>query len=496
MKRGNIKKLKKLDLRTLLTLSLLGVIISVVIIMTMIKFIKYPERYPLSDLIVFIVFTSSSILMLVLLIRIGYSDTVTKLPTTDAFMLHAVKIMFKKKLPLYASLFINVKNFRHINRIVGASCGDRVLTKYAKKLKKFLLPKEYIARLGGDNFIVLIYKHRLKEFVEFLKNIEVDVHNEGGPKDLKVYSRAGIYTLSDRDSISELFNCSSIALTFAKNSKSEDFVWFQRYMMEQTNDENELAYQFINAIQNNKFKVYYQPRINIETNQVCGGEALVRWERDGQLYMPETFLLTLERSGLIATLDFFVMEQVCKDLAAWKEKGLPVVPISSNFSKMNLRDKNFVHRIMTIISKYRIENSLFQVEITESFGEDIKYLKSVFEQLYVSGISTMIDRFGTGGFSWTLFKDPNITAIKLAKTVIDGIDANGGANDAALLTRNIIHACRDLKKNIICEGVESIAQRDMLLGMHCNEIQGFLYDKALTPEDFEKVLERKIYNEF
>ena len=163
---------------------------------------------------------------------------------------------------------------------------------------------------------------------------------------------------------------------------------------------------------------------------------------------------------------------------------------------MNLRDKNFVHRIMTIISKYRIENSLFQVEITESFGEDIKYLKSVFEQLYVSGISTMIDRFGTGGFSWTLFKDPNITAIKLAKTVIDGIDANGGANDAALLTRNIIHACRDLKKNIICEGVESIAQRDMLLGMHCNEIQGFLYDKALTPEDFEKVLERKIYNEF
>ena len=124
------------------------------------------------------------------------------------------------------------------------------------------------------------------------------------------------------------------------------------------------------------------------------------------------------------------------------------------------------------------------------------FLKIFFEQLHVSGISTIIDDFGTGGFSWTLLKDPNVDAVKLDRSIIENIGVNGGANEDSLLARNIIHACCDLKKEIICEGVEPIAQRDMLMGMRCNIIQGFLYDEAVPAEDFEKLLGKKSYTEF
>ena len=461
--------------------------------MGVINFCRNPEKYTKTDIILFSILSVAGLLIFLSLTKLGKSDVITKLPTTDIFSLSAFKLMLKKRLRFYAVFFINLKNFKHINRIVGSDGGDEVLYLYAKRLRNFLLPKELIARLGGDNFIVLIYKHRANEFIELLKNIKVDIDGESPIKNLSVYSRAGIYTLSDRDSVAELFNYSSIALTYAKNSNREDFVWFQKFMLEQTYEEKEIAYIFVNAIQQKKFKVYYQPRVNAMTNQICGAEALVRWDRDGKIVLPETFLLSLERSGLITTLDFYVMEQVCIDINSWKQKELPIIPISSNFSKPNLQDKDFVHRIMAMISKYKIESSLFQVEMTESPAEDLDLLEILFEQLHISGISTMVDDFGSGGFSWKLLKNPNVDAIKLDKTLVENIEVNGGANDDALLLRNIIHACCDLKKEIICEGVENSDQRDMIVNMHCTEIQGFLYDEPLPIEEFEKVLEKKVY---
>ena len=150
-------------------------------------------------------------------------------------------------------------------------------------------------------------------------------------------------------------------------------------------------------------------------------------------------------------------------------------------------------KILSIKSKHKIDTNLFQVEITESASEDLNALKEIFEQLHISDISTLVDDFGVGGFSWTLLKDPNVDGIKLDKSIIENIEVNGGANDDALLARNIIHACRDLRKEVICEGVENAGQRDMLLNMRCSQIQGFLFDEPLTMEDFQKVLEKKTY---
>ncbi len=493
MKIKEIQKQKTINTSIIFLRVILAMIILTVIVIAVVRYAKHPQSYSNVDVVLFLTASVSTIIMFFSLIKHSKLDATTKIPTGERFTIQAFRLMLKKKLDLYAVLFMNIKNFKHINRIVGNSGGNEVLSKYAKKIKDFLLPKEYVGRLGGDNFIVLVYKHRLNDFVNMLQEMTVNIGNKSAIKELRVYTRAGIYTLSERDTMAELFNYSSTALAYARNSSNNDFVWFQKYMLEQTYEEKEIAYLFMNAVQNRDFKVYYQPRINIETRQICGGEALVRWNRNGKICLPETFLDSLERSGLISTLDFYVMEQVCTDLNSWTEQGLPLVPISSNFSRPNLHDKNFVHKIMSTISKYKINSKLFQVEITESASEDLNALTEIFAQLHNSDISTLVDDFGVGGFSWTLLKDPNVDGIKLDKSIIENIEVNGGANDDALLARNIIHACRDLRKEVICEGVENAGQRDMLLNMRCSQIQGFLFDEPLTMEDFQKVLEKKTY---
>ena len=489
----DIKRQKKFNFKLIIYRAFLACTIAASIIISVVRYIRNPGHYEIPDQVIFAILATSATMLFFSLLRFGRVDNITQLPTTDVFSMKIFKVMFKKQLHQYAVLFMNIKNFKHINRIVGSVGGDQVLYKYSKKIRSFLLPREYMARLGGDNFIILVYKHRLDELLDLLKNMKVDVDGEASVKDLNVYTRAGIYTLSDRDSVNEVFNNSSVALSYARNSSFEDFVWFQKFMLEQTYEEKEIAYVFMKAVQNKDFEVYYQPRIKIDTNQVCGAEALVRWNREGKVLLPETFLISLEKSGLISTLDFYVMEQVCRDINIWKQKGLSVIPISENFSKPNIRDNNFVHRIMATISEYKIETSQFQVEIAESFSEDLDYLAHVFEQLHNSGISTLLDDFGSGGFSWKLLKDSNLDAVKLDKSIIENIEVNGGANENEILARNIIHACCDLKKMVICEGVENAAQRDLLLNMRCNEVQGFLYDEPLPINEFEKVLEKKSY---
>lgn len=490
-----MKKQKKVNILALVFRVVCVIVMIACVAIATVKFIKRPDSYDKWELIVFLLLLFVAISSFFSLIYQGNTDTVTKLPNVDSFTLSAVKLMLGKKLHMYASFFINIKNFKHINRIAGNSGGDQALFEYSKKIKNFLVKGEYVGRLGGDNFIAIVYKHRVDDFVDLLKNMTVTVKSDNEAHDLDIYSRVGIYTLSDRDTVSELFNCPSIALNYAKNFGSDDYVWFQKFMLEKIYEEKEIAYTFTNAIQNKEFKVYYQPKVNVEANKICGGEALVRWERNGTLLMPDSFIPSLEKSGLLSILDFYVMEQVCSDLRDWIQRDIPVVPVSSNFSKAHLNDKNFVHHVMAIISQYQIPRELFQVEVTESFGVDLELLKSFFAQLHMSGISTLIDDFGAGGFSWTLLKDPNIDAVKLDKSIIENIELNGGANEDSLLARNIIHACYDLGKEIICEGVENVLQRDMLCGMRCNTIQGYLYDQPLPAQEFEKLLVRQIYTD-
>ncbi|MGN0607252.1 MAG: EAL domain-containing protein [Oscillospiraceae bacterium] len=422
------------------------------------------------------------------------NDALTGLANTASITKFTNKLSAKKKINMYITAYLDLKHFKYINHIVGNEGGDETIALYGQKLNDFLIKGEKAGRLGNDNFIIILYKHRQQEFLDFISNIEVPVSDGRTIQNIKVNTRCGIYSMKENDTFAEALNNSSIAINYAKTKSLDDVIWYEQKIADALYSEKEVSFRFRSAIENNEFKVYYQPKVNMQTNTMIGCEALVRWERDGSVIQPKFFIQSLEKSGLIMELDCYVLEQVCRDIRKWIEKGLKCVPVSSNFSKINLSNPKFSENVLRIVNKYKVERSLFEFELTESTNHDdyvslIRFLDDMGE----AHIATAIDDFGIGYSSLELLKNPNVNIVKLDKKFIDNIELNNGSNDNQILVRNIIHTCYDMKKQVVCEGVENAEQRKLLLDMNCKVIQGYLYDKPLCEEEFEQRLINPVY---
>ena len=266
-------------------------------------------------------------------------------------------------------------------------------------------------------------------------------------------------------------------------------------MAENMYHEKEISSKFREALNNKEFKVFYQPKVNVETNKLQGCEALVRWIRNGTIINPGDFIPALENNGSIKELDHYVFDQVCQDIVSWKNKGYDCVRVSSNFSKLNLKDDNFPQKILNTISKYSVDKELIEIELTESsnYGDYSKLL-NLLGRMKENGITTSIDDFGVGFSSLELLKNHNVDVVKIDKKFIDDIEENKGNNEHTTLVKHILNTCKELNKEVICEGVESHLQRTLLKDMNCDLIQGYLYDKPLTYEEFEKRLLKPQYD--
>lgn len=416
-------------------------------------------------------------------------DKLTKVHNVDRLVNFLILKSIQKKLPNYSVAFINLRNFKYVNRIVGNDSGDIILKRYAQTLKHCLTKGEDMARLGGDNFIVIVYKHRIDDFLDFLKNISIPVTVNNTEHEIPIFAHCGIYSMKTDSTIGDVFNKSSIALNYSKANACQEFVWYKPEMSEDLYKEKEIAFYFKEAVKNHDFKVYYQPIVDVSTEKMVGAEALVRWEYEGKLINPNDFINTLERTGLVSELDFYVLDELCKTMKEWEKNGYPVLKYSSNFSKVHLSDADFGRKIFEILNTNEIRRTNIVIELTESSGvEDERTFKDFLQKMADTGIPVEIDDFGTGYSSIDLLKNENIRGVKIDKSFIDNIEINNGSNINALLVKNLLHTCYDLKKTIICEGVENEAQKNILKEMRCNLIQGYLYDKPLSKKEFESKL--------
>lgn len=422
------------------------------------------------------------------------NDALTGLANTATLTRFTNRLSAKKKINMYITAFLDLKHFKYINHIVGNTGGDEAIALYAQKLNDFLVKGEKAGRLGNDNFIVLLYKHRQQEFLDFISDIKLPVSDGTKTHTVKINTRCGIYSLQENDTFAEALNNSSIALNYAKTKSVEDVIWYEQKIADALYSEKEVSFRFRDAIENREFKVYYQPKVNMLTNTMTGCEALVRWERDGSVIKPNLFISSLEKSGLIMELDCYVLEQVCRDIKKWSEKGLKCVPVSSNFSKINLSNPLFSENVIGVVNRHRIDRSLLEFELTESTNhDDYEALINFLDDMGDAHITTAIDDFGIGYSSLELLKNPNVNIVKLDKKFIDNIELNNGSNNNQTLVKNIVHTCYDMKKQVVCEGVENEEQRKLLIDMNCKVIQGYLYDKPLSEEEFEKRLLNPVY---
>lgn len=426
-----------------------------------------------------------------MLIKSAHFDVQTELPNTYGFIDSVNKIVATKDITEYNAYYIDIVRMGRLNTMYGKTLGDEIIVKYAKFLKTKIHKDEIFGRLGGDFFVALIRRERTEEFLEYLSDVPVVIKDANNKQvNLHLSSVCGIYEFVTKKVNPGLYiSPAAEALYYAKNVYKRPFVIYDKELKAKIDEKRVMEEALSHAIEGKEFVVYYQPKVETGSNQLCGSEALVRWMHEGQLVSPARFIPILESNERICDLDFWVLNQVCLDLKHWLENGINPLPVSVNFSRRHLGNKNIVDEIVSVIRKNDIPKNLIEIEITETIDEySIEVLKEFVEKLQSEGIRVSIDDFGTGSSSLNLIHQIHFDVLKIDKSLVDIENELG----RALLT-HAIELAQFMGMEIIAEGVETTEQVDFLKNANCKKIQGYYFDKPLEKPEYEKRLIEKIY---
>lgn len=432
-------------------------------------------------------FISGRTRVMELMAHMTVTDQLTGLPNVTGLRHYCSRLISQGIFANYTALFINLKNFKYINQRVGSDDGNIVLRKYAEAVNRLIQPQDYYVRLGGDNFFALILNEHLQEFLQATSLITIDIPHGTIVVSFDIAANAGMYAIQPGDSMNDIMNRTSLAMSAAKASFTENYVWYQPFMYQQMIHRKEISNNFPHALTEREFVIYYQPKVCLDDNTIFGAEALVRWIKDGSIVPPMDFIPVLELEGSVCRLDFYVLDTVCRDLRNWLDAGLEPVCISVNFSKLHLYNKHLVADILKIMDKYQLDSKYIEIEITEISGyEDFDILNNFVNTMKMHGIRTSLDDFGTGYSSLNLLKDLNVDIIKLDRSFLLNIESQNVADK--IIVEAIIRMVKELNMQVVAEGVETPGQANYLKSINCHLAQGFLFDMPLPHDDFEKCL--------
>ena len=425
--------------------------------------------------------------------RAMMTDSMTMVSNTSGMKRFLAQAVVKNNLAAYNCVFMNIKNFRYYNQKVGSAQGDELLRLYASKISDFLLPDENITRMGGDNFIVFVKKERMGAFFERTNKITIQLWISNQPMSMEGETRMGIYDIVPGDNADDALNCATIALSYARQQNAKNVIWFEKKMRDTDLMAQDISIAFPKALKQGDMIVYYQPKVSLKDNSLCGCEALVRWVRDGLIVPPMDFIPALEREGTICDLDMYVFEKVCKDIRRWLDHGMKPVRVSVNFSKLHFKDERFAEHILDIIHRQGIPATYIEIELTEASGfESFDSFVEFSRIMRDNGIEVSIDDFGTGYSSLNVLKKLDVDIIKLDKSFIDTI-RNEDVQDEVFI-RNIVNMINELGMRVVAEGVETDTQVEFLKKIDCAAVQGYYYDRPMPRDRFEdRLLEKRVY---
>ena len=417
----------------------------------------------------------------------------TGLPNSGGFIAYATRLCESREIMNYDSFFFNLKSFGLISRRYGLTEGDEIMKRYSQKLREFCEPDEMIAHFGGDNYTALIKKERTQKFLDYIASIPVYGMKNGKQEEIKVAAVTGVYAVDESlKEPGQLISRSAMALNYAKNVANKPYVFVNKAMSTRIYRQKQIEDRYEEALANDEFRIYLQPKVDIFTGEIIGAESLARWFCNGVVLYPTEFVPILEQEGMVASLDLYVLKKTCEFILGWMKAGIEPVPVSVNFSRRDLNYKHLAREIVQIIDDAGIKRNLIQIEVTETANEDERILMTNFlKNLKEKGIDTAIDDFGTGYSSLSNLRDFPVTMIKIDRSFI----CNEAVNDNdEIVLRNIIHMAEDLGIKVLTEGVERQDQVELLKSVGCHYVQGFLYDNPMPEGDFQKRLIKRNYS--
>lgn len=401
-------------------------------------------------------------------------------------MKYIVGLIKSNRLDEYNIYFFNTHNFKYVNKIFSYQEGDIVLFKYASIVKSILLPDELLARMGGDNFVAIVKKENHHKFVDFISNLSLTHKNEVKEQTFIFGATIGCAPLDGITNPRDAMGRCSIAYQKARKIGAGSLVLFSDAIREEIMHNQSILSNFRQAIKNEEFVIYYQPKVDVRDNSLYGAEALVRWIRQGRLVPPMEFIPLLEQDGSICQLDFYVLDKVCKFLRDRIDKGLKPITISVNFSRKHLDNDDLVSDIVKVIDKYHLDHKYIEIELTESEDyQNYETIANIVDGLSNNGISTSMDDFGTGYSSLNMIKEIDIKVIKIDKSFIP---FDNSQNNNFIMFKSIVNLVKELGKIVVAEGVETTEQLKYIKDAGCQIVQGYIYDKPLPETEFSKRL--------
>jgi diguanylate cyclase (GGDEF)-like protein/PAS domain S-box-containing protein len=392
---------------------------------------------------------------------------------------------------LGALAFLDLDNFKHINDTFGHEAGDEVLRSIAERLRRSLRDDDTVARVGGDEFVLLMNNQpSIRHVTELLERIRLAVCTpiHTGGKELIAGVSIGVALFPDNGVVAEqIMRAADAAMYHAKTLGKNNCQFFSPELNQTVHDNLLLEASLTRALRNKEMFLGYQPKIDLRTGKMVGAEALVRWQHPDQgVVMPGAFIGAAEETGLIVPLGEWVLESACAELERLAGLGFHDFVISVNLSARQLRQRHFTQRVADTLARYHVAPGTLELEVTESqlMDEPAEAIATL-AALKALGVQLSIDDFGTGYSSLSCLQRFPVDYIKIDRSfLLDITDGN------AVITRAIIALGHNLKLKVIAEGVETRAQLDFVRDYDCDQMQGYYFSAALGADALADMLLR------
>jgi diguanylate cyclase (GGDEF)-like protein len=421
-------------------------------------------------------------------------DVVTNLPNRlllNDRITQSIALARRQNKPI-ALIFLDLDRFKYINDSLGHAVGDKLLQSVSKRLLASVRSSDTVSRLGGDEFVILLSEITNSEDAAMsAKRILLLL---SGPhfiagQNLDIAGSIGIsvYPEDGKDAETLIKNADT-AMYHAKEHGRNNFQFFKMEMNLKAVERQSLEGGLRRALGREEFLLHYQPKVNLDTGEITGVEALIRWQQpDRGLVPPSEFVPIAEDCGLIIQIGRWVLREACRQARAWQDAGLPPLPIAVNVSAVEFRDKSFVEGVRAILSETALEARYLQLEVTEGvLMENAESTASALQELKMMGVQLAVDDFGTGYSSLSYLRQFPIDVLKIDQSFIHQITADP---DVSSIVSAIIHMGKSLKHLVVAEGIETQEQKAYLQTQRCTEGQGFLFSRPLAAEQFAHLLQ-------
>lgn len=418
-------------------------------------------------------------------------DSLTDLPNRRYFyellssQVHEAKLRNEP----FSVMLLDVDRFKYVNDSLGHIIGDKLLLEVSKRLTSSIRDEDFVARVGGDEFYIILPNSSREQSISQAENI-LDSFKKPFLLDhyeFYITSCIGLAVFPyDAEDSNSLIQKADAALNRAKEQGKNKYNVFHSGMNIQSYRSFLLQNDLRKAIENNELFLVYQPKVNIHSGKITSAEALLRWKHPvWGLIPPNEFIPLAEEIGFIFELDNWVFINVCKQIKDWNEILSEPIRIAVNLSPRHFIEKNFIQNLLIVINEYQIETKHLEFEITENaLLENEESVKQTLKQIKDLGIHLSLDDYGTGYSSIIYLRHFPFDSIKIDQSYI--IDLPNNKNNSKEIVESTINLANKINISIVAEGVETTEQLEILRALQCDEVQGYIYSPPISPEDFVK----------